>query len=245
MRAPFRVVVLGEGKDERGRNRTQPPFSPVPHAQQGAMEILVRRALYPLLNDGQPWHRGLANEDGIRILQPPVPRLPRSPAMVEVLADAKLLALFVAAALRPVLGPIPADLLVATHDADDAQPAIKAVGIVNQNLGTQVPLLRPAPEIQAWLTRKRAIELAYGRDHCTVPEPDEAALQRDAKAELQRLLATFGGKFDAPMHARLAEFISTEDLERYAWTGWHEVPTLLGPAIEAERAFRAAHPRLG
>jgi hypothetical protein len=79
----------------------------------------------------------------------------------------------------------------------------------------------------------------YQRDHCTVPEPDEAALQRDAKAELQRLLATFGGKFDASKQARMAEYISNEDLERYAWTGWHAVPGTLQSALDAERAHRA------
>jgi hypothetical protein len=202
------------------------------------MEILVRRALYPLLNDGQPWHRGLASNDGILILEPP--RLPRPVAMVEILADPNALAPLVSAALRPVRGSvIPADLLVASHDAEDAQPTVKAVGIVNANLTTHVPLLLPAPEIQAWLTRKRSIELAYQRDHCSVPEPDEEALQRDAKAELQRLLGTFGGKFDASMQARLAEFISHEDLDRYAWTGWHEVPGALSAAMDAERAYRA------
>ncbi len=118
MTAPFRVVVLGEGKDERGRNRTQPPLTPVPHEKQGAMEILVRRALYPLLNNGQPWHRGLAEEDGIHILQPPGLRPPRPPSMVKVLADPYKLALLVSPTLRPVRGPIPANQLVATHDAD-------------------------------------------------------------------------------------------------------------------------------
>ncbi len=233
MSQSFRAVVLGEGKDERGDNRTLPPFAPVPHEQQGAMEILVRRALYPLLNDGQPWHRGLTRGDGILILQPPAPRLPRAPSMVEVLADPNALAPLVSAALKPVRGPPPVDLLVATHDAEDAAPAIKAVAVVNTSLGTQVPLLLPAPEIQAWLTRKRAIELAYGREHCTVPEPDEEALKLDAKAELQRLLRTFGGKLDARMQATLAESISSEDLDRYDWSGWRQVPDLLRAALAA------------
>lgn len=239
MKAAFRVVVLGEGKDESGKARTLAPFTPVPHAQQGAMEILVRRGLYPLLNDGQPWHRGLVQGDGIEILQPPAIRVPRAPAMVEILADPNKLALLVSASLRPVRGSAPADLLVATHDADGAEPAIKAVAVVNASLRTHVPLLLPAPEIQAWLTRKRSIELAYDRPHCSVPEPDEAALKRDAKAELQRLLGTFGGKFDARMQARMAEFVSNDDLGRYDWTGWGAVPELLRAAIDAEGAHRA------
>jgi len=239
MKAAFRVVVLGEGKDESGKARTLAPFTPVPHAQQGAMEILVRRGLYPLLNDDQPWHRGLAQGDGITVLQPPAIRVPRAPAMVEILADSNKLALLVSASLRPVRGSAPADLLVATHDADGADPAIKAVAVVNASLRTHVPLLLPAPEIQAWLTRKRSIELAYDRPHCSVSEPDEQALKRDAKAELQRLLGTFGGKFDAHMQARMAEFVSSDDLGRYDWTGWEQVPALLKAAIDAERAHRA------
>ncbi len=234
MSQPLRIVVLGEGKDERGRNRTQPPFTPVAHEHQGAMEILVRRALYPLLNEGQPWHRGLARGDGIQILQPPAPRLPRAPSMVEVLADENALAPLFSAALKPVLGRAPADLLVATHDAEDAGPTLQAVAVVNASLGTHVPLLLPAPEIQAWLARKRSIELAYGREHCTVPEPDEEALKRDAKAELQRLLRTFGGKLDASMQARLAEAISREDLERYDWSGWKQATEALRTALAAK-----------
>jgi hypothetical protein len=235
----FRVVVLGEGKDESGKARTLAPFTPVPHMQQGAMEILVRRSLYPLLNGGQLWHRGLMQGDGIEILQPPTPRLPRAPAMVEILADSNALRPLVLAALRPIRGATLANLLVATHDADGAEPAIKAVAVVNASLGTQVPLLLPAPEIQAWLTRKRSIELAYDRPHCSVPEPDEEALKRDAKAELQRLLRTFGGKFDARMQARMAEFVSNDDLGRYDWTGWDQVPALLKEAMDAERAYQA------
>lgn len=241
MTSPFRVVVLGEGKDERGSNRTLPPFTPVTHEQQGAMEILVRRALYPLLNHGQPWHRGLARGDGFLILQPPAPRLPRAPSMVEILANSNALAPLISAALRPVRGPAPVDLLVATHDADGAAPAIKALAVVNSSLGTHVPLLLPAPEIQAWLTRKRAIEQTYGREHCTVPEPDEEALKHDAKAELQRLLGTFGGKFDARKQASLAEYVSAEDLARYDWTGWNQVPEILGAAL-AERALMMSPP---
>jgi hypothetical protein len=237
----FRIVVLGEGKDESGKARTLAPFTPVPHAQQGAMEILVRRGLYPLLNDGQSWHPGLAKGDGITILQPPPSRLSRTPAMVEVLADPSKLALLVSATLRPA-GPNKdprAELLVVTHDADDAASTIKAVAVVNASLRTQVPLLLPAPEIQAWLARKRAIEQAYNRPYCSVPEPDEEALKRDAKAELQRLLRTFGGKFDARMQARMAEFVSNDDLGRYDWTGWSAVPELLKAAIDAERAYQA------
>jgi len=235
MKKALRVVVLGEGKDERGSNRTLPPFALVPHEQQGAMEILVRRALYPLLNGGQPWHRGLLKAgDGIHILQPPALRLPRQPAMVEILADSNALALLVAAALKPVRGPPPVDLLVATHDADEGAPAvIKAVLVVNTSLGTHVPLLQPAPEIQSWLTRKRAIEQAYEREHCTVPEPDEQALRKDAKAELLRLLGTFGGKFSARMQASLAECISVEDLGRYDWTGWAQASEDLKAALAA------------
>jgi hypothetical protein len=241
MKAVFRVIVLGEGKDESGKARTLAPFSPVPHARQGAMELLVRRAVYPLLNDGQPWHRGLTQRDGIDILQPPPIRLPRAPSMVEVLADPNVLALLVSASLRPAgATKVPrADLLVATHDAEGAEPAIKAIAVVNASLRTEVPLLLPAPEIQAWLTRKRAIELAYDRQHCSVPEPDEAALKRDAKAELIRLLGTFGGKFDARMQARMAEFISNDDLGRYDWTGWGQVSGVLKAAIEAKRAHQA------
>ncbi|HEX8441316.1 hypothetical protein [Archangium sp.] len=233
MKKAFRVVVLGEGKDERGSNRTLPPFAPVPHEQQGAMEILVRRALYPVLNDGQSWHRGLIKQgDGILLLQPPTLRLPRQPSMVEILADPNALAPLVAAALKPVRGPAPVDLLVATHDADAGAPAvIKAVLVVNTNLGTRVPLLQPAPEIQSWLARKRAIELAYEREHCSVPEPDEQALRKDAKAELLRLLGTFGGKFNARMQASLAECVSVEDLGRYDWTGWNEASNELKAAL--------------
>ncbi|KFA91806.1 hypothetical protein Q664_19635 [Archangium violaceum Cb vi76] len=224
--------MLGEGKDERGKNRTLPPFEPVPHEQQGAMEILVRRALYPLLNGGQPWHRGLIKQgDGIRILQPPALRLPRQPSMVEVLADPNALALLVAP-LKPLRGPAPVDLLVATHDADTASTAVtNALDKVNSELGTHVPLLQPVPEIQAWLTSKRAIELAYEREHCTVPVPDEDALKRDAKAELQRLLYTFGGRFDAKKQASLAEWISAEDLGRYDWTGWNQATDILKVAL--------------
>jgi hypothetical protein len=218
MRTQLRVAVLGEGKDERGKNRTLPPFAPVPHEQQGAMEILVRRALYPLLKDGQP----------------PAVRLPRQPSMVEILADPNALALLVSAALKPLRpGPTPVDLLVATHDADGAEPTLKALAVVNSSLGTHVPLLQPVPEIQAWLARKRAIELVYGREHCSVPEPDEEALKRDAKAELLRLLRTFGGKFDAKMQARLAETVSAEDLNRYDWTGWERATEELKTAFAA------------
>jgi hypothetical protein len=240
MKRPFRVVVLGEGKDERGKPRTIPPLQAVPHVQQGAMEILVRRALYPLLNDGQPWHRGLANTDGIQVLQPPAPRLPRAPSMVSVLANPNELARLVSAAIRPARGTAPADMLVATHDAEDAGASIQAVGIVNSSLRTHVPLLLPMPEIQAWLAHKRAIEQVYGREHCTVPQPDEAALKRDAKAELKRLLGTFGGTFDAGHQARLAEYVALEDLGRFDWTGWGEVAGKLAAAHEAERAFRAS-----
>lgn len=236
MSVPFRAIVLGEGKDERGGDRTLAPFTPVPHEQQGAMEILVRRALYPLLNGGVPWHRGLSHKDGILILQPPASRLPRAPSMVEVLADPQQLGLLVSAAVKPVRGSPPADLLVVTHDAEDAEPAIKAVAMVNTSLRTHVPLLLPAPEIQAWLTRKRAIEQAYGRDHCTVPEPDEEALKRDAKAELQRLLRTFGGKLEARKQASLAEFISAEDLERYPWSGWKQASDALSAALASHQA---------
>lgn len=243
MKKALRVVVLGEGKDERGSNRTVPPFAPVPHEQQGAMEILVRRALYPLLHNGQSWHRGLIKQgDGIHILQSPALRLPRQPAMVEILADPNALALLVAAALKPVRGPVPVDLLVATHDADAGAPAvIKAVHVVNTNLGTHVPLLQPAPEIQSWLTRKRAIELAYERAHCSVPEPDEQALRRDAKAELLRLLSTFGGRFNSRMQASLAEWISVEDLSRYDWTGWDKASDEMKAALAA-RALDSMEP---
>lgn len=233
MKRPLRVVVLGEGKDERGAQRTLLPLTPVPHEQQGAMEILVRRALYPLLNSGQPWHRGLKSTDEILILQPPPFRTTRQPAMVEVLASPTALATLVSAALTPVRGPTRVDLLVATHDDEDAGPAIAAVRVVNTSLGTHVPLLRPAPEIQSWLTRKRAIELAYGREHCTVPEPDEQRLRTDAKTELQRLLDTFGGKFSARTQASLAEFISIEDLGRYDWTGWEQAAEELKAALSA------------
>jgi hypothetical protein len=243
MKKALRVVVLGEGKDERGSNRTLPPFALVPHEQQGAMEILVRRALYPLLNDGQPWHPGLIKPgDGIHILQPPALRLPRQPAMVQILADPNALSLLVAAALKPVRGPAPVDILVATHDADTGAPAvIKAVHVVNTSLGTHVPVLQPAPEIQSWLTRKRAIELAYEREHCTVPEPDEQALRKDAKKELQRLLGTFGGSFNARKQASLAECISVEDLSRYDWTGWNEASEELKAALAA-RALDSMEP---
>jgi hypothetical protein len=231
MKRPLRVIVLGEGKDERGKNRTLPPFARVPHDQQGAMEILVRRALYPLLNLGQSWHRGLKDTDGIHILQPLIPRLPRQPSMVEVLADPNALYLL-AAPLKPVRGPPPVDLLVATHDADAASPAvIKAVHMVNMRLGTHVPLLQPAPEIQAWLTSKRAIELTYDREHCTVPVPDEDALKKDAKAELLRLLGTFRGSFNAKTQASLAEWISVEDLGRYDWSGWTQAADILKAAL--------------
>lgn len=231
MKRPLRVIVLGEGKDERGKPRTLPPFARVPHEQQGAMEILVRRALYPLLNPGQSWHRGLKNNDGIHILQPLIPRLPRQPSMVEVLADPNTLALLVVP-MKPVGGPPLTDLVVATHDADAASPAvIKAVHVVNTNLGTHVPLLQPAPEIQAWLTSKRAIELAYDREHCTVPVPDEDALRKDAKAELLRLLRTFGGRFNAKTQASLAEWISVEDLGRYDWSGWNQTADILTAAL--------------
>jgi hypothetical protein len=40
--------------------------------------------------------------------------------MVEVLADPNMLAPLVSAALKPVRGPPHVDLLVATHDAEDA-----------------------------------------------------------------------------------------------------------------------------
>jgi hypothetical protein len=239
MKRPFRVVVLGEGKDERGKPRTIPPLQPVPHSQQGAMEILVRRALYPLLNEGQPWHRGLANTDGLQVLQPPLLRLPRAPGMVAVLANPNELALLVSAAIRPVRGPAPADLLVATHDGEDADPTRHAVGVVGINLQARIPLLCPMPEIQAWLARKRAIEQVYGREHCTVPEPDEDALKRDAKAELQRLLRTFGGRFDAARQAQLAEYVSHEDLTRFDWTGWNEASEELKAAHAAELLYRA------
>jgi hypothetical protein len=239
MKRPFRVVVLGEGKDERGKPRTIPPLQPVPHAQQGAMEILVRRALYPLLNDGQPWHRGLAKDDGIQVLQPPAPRLPRSPGMVAVLANPNELAPLVSAAIRPVRGAPPADLLVATHDGEDAGPTRQAVAVVGINLQARLPLLCPMPEIQAWLARKRAIEQVYDREHCTVPEPDEDALKRDAKAELQRLLRTFGGRFDAARQAQLAEYVSVEDLNRFDWTGWKEASEELQSAHAAELLHRS------
>jgi hypothetical protein len=234
MKKPLRVIVLGEGKDERGKPRTLPPFARVPHDQQGAMEILVRRALYPLLNSGQSWHRGLRDNDGIHVLHPPAPRLPRQPAMTELLADPNALAPLVSAALKPLRGSAHADLLVATHDADEAAPAaIKAVHVVNMSLGTHVPLLQPAPEIQAWLTSKRAIELAYEREHCTVPVPDEDALKKDAKAELQRLLRTFGGNFNAKTQASLAEWISVEDLGSYDWSGWNQAAEILKAALAA------------
>lgn len=238
MKSPFRIVVLGEGKDERGKPRTIPPLQRVPHGQQGAMEILVRRALYPLLNDEQPWHRGLKDDDGIHVLQPPAQRLPRALGMVEVLANPYELSRMVAGAIRPVRGTAPADLLVATHDGEDAKPTLHAVGVVNSNLRTHVPLLRPMPEIQAWLARKRAIEQVYGREHCTVPEPDEEALKRDAKAELKRLLQTFGGRFDAARQAQLAEYVSLEDLTRFDWTGWNEAGEELKAAHAAEQQHR-------
>ena len=102
---------------------------------------------------------------------------------------------------------------------------------LGHSLGTHVPLLQPAPEIQAWLTTKRAIELAYDREHCTVPVPDEDALRKDAKAELQRLLRTFGGSFNAKMQASLAEWISVEDLGRYDWSGWNQATETLTVAL--------------
>ena len=236
MKKPFRVSVLGEGKDERGKNRTLPPFTPVPHEQQGAMEILVRRALYPLLNDGQSWNkRFIEQSDGIHILQPPALPVQRRPSMVELLADSNKLGVLVAAALKPARGgPAPVDLLVATHDADAAAPAvIKAVHVVNTNLHTHVPLLLPAPEIQAWLTSKRAIAHAYERAPCSVPEPDEEALRKDAKTELRRLLDTFGGRLDAKKQARLAEWISVEELGRYDWSGWNQATEILKAALAA------------
>jgi len=244
MKTPLRVTVLGEGKDERGKNRTLLPFTPVPHEQQGAMEILVRRALYPLLHEGQPWDRRFIKEsDGIHILQPPMLPLSRQPAMVEILADPTALAILVSAALKPARGgPAPVDLLVATHDADTGSPAvIKAVHVVNTNFGTHVPLLQPAPEIQAWLTSKRSIERAYGRTPCTVPEPDEDALKKDAKTELQRLLRTFEGKFNAKTQASLAVSIPDEDLSRYEWSGWNQVADILKAAL-ATHALKPSEP---
>lgn len=240
MGTPFRVIVLGEGKDESGNKRTLPPFTAVPHEQQGAMEILVRRALYPLLNNGQPWHKGLKHSDGIQILQPPAPR--RLISMVEAITHDKELALFVAGALRPEGGRTAprADLLVVTHDADvGAELASKAVLTVNRNFNTHVPLVCPNPEIQAWLARKRSIEQAYDRPFCSVPEPDEQALKSDAKKELRRLLATFGGKFDTRKQARMAEFLSSEELAQYEWAGWSKVPAQLEAAIQEEKAYQA------
>jgi hypothetical protein len=234
----FRVVVLGEGKDESGnRPRTTPPFEPIPHAEQGAMEILVRRALYPILNNGAPWHRGLAANDGIQILQPPSPR---RPSAVEVLANAKLLAPIVLASLRPPGKRPPADVLVASHDSDAGLAAVvKAIDIVNTALSTGVPLIAPVPEVQAWLTSKRSIEQSYNREHCTVEEPNQELLRVDAKAELKRLLSAFGGRFDAKAQARLAFWVSDDDLKKFDWTGWSTVDGLLRAAVNSEQAARS------
>jgi hypothetical protein len=203
------------------------------------MEILVRRALYPLLHDGQQWHKGLKDGDGIQILQPPPTQ--RLISMVEVITHSGTLAPLVAATLRPLLkGASPrADLLVVAHDADaGVEAAIRAIEAVNRDFNASVPLLMPVPEIQAWLTRKRSIEQAYERPFCSVPEPDEQKLMQDAKAELQRLLKPFG-KMDARRQALMAMFISPQELEQYEWTGWHKVPGQLQAALEAERAHQS------
>lgn len=197
------------------------------------MEIHVRRMLYPLRNGGAPWHPGLSASDGIQIVQPPAMRLART----ELLADQNALAVVVTAALKPIGRPRQIDLLVATHDADSLEPTVRVLKRVNEAFGTDVPLLAPAPHLQSWLTSKRAIERVYDRTHCTVPEPDLEKLGVDAKTELKRLLATFGGKFDAANQARLAEVIDLEDLaEDKRPCGWSAARKALSDRYEAFRA---------
>lgn len=219
----LRVVVLGEGRDERGPPRAIPPFHLVPRENQGAMEILVRRKLYGVLKTDADaiWHASL--DDSIDILQPPATRR----SMVEVLVDPSLLGMVVHSTLKTS----PATLLVATHDAEDGAGAVGAVTEVNRSFNTHVPLLQPSPEIQAWLTSKRAVERVYHHEHCTVPEVHEAGLKADAKQELLRLLAAHHDKFSAERQARLAEVIALEDVVRFgAWNGWNEADSLLQAA---------------
>ena len=89
----------------------------------------------------------------------------------------------------------------------------------------------PFPEIQSWLTSKRAVERVYDHEHCTVPVVDEEALKADAKKELQRLLAQHGDKFSAANQARLAEVISLDDILPRDWSGWREADSALEDAL--------------
>jgi hypothetical protein len=221
-------VVIGEGHDERGAPRSTPPFHVVPKKKQGAMEIIVRRKLYAIRSvDGDPpWHAAL--DDEIDVLQPPAVRQ----SMVEVLAKPELLALIVGPTLRPQGKPPRADLLVVTHDAEDAANTVAALEVVNSSFRTRAPLLLPSPEIQAWLTSKRAVERVYEHEHCTVPEVDEARLKADAKLELERLLAAHGDVLSGEKQARLAEVISLEDVRRFGWNGWGAADDALRAALE-------------
>lgn len=234
MSPALRVIVIGEGRDEHGKPRALPQLTPVPPQAQGALEILVRRALYRLLNDGVPWHRGLFRSDGIVILEPPRPRRPIS--WVEVLDDECELAPLVSGALRPIRGKAPADLLVLARDHDGEESALRAIGVVNRDLDTCIPLLIPVPEIQAWLASRRALELALGVELGSIPEVEEAALRRDAKAELKRLLTAGGGTFDAAIQARIAVELPEADLNRFPWNGWPEACAALELGLVAERA---------
>jgi hypothetical protein len=140
----------------------------------------------------------------------------------------------VASTLKPSVGSPHAALLVATHDAEDGAGVVTVVATVNSSFNTRVPLLQPNPEIQAWLTSKRAVERVYDHEHCTVPEVDEAGLKADAKQELLRLLAAHGDRFSAERQARLAEVISLEDVLRFsAWNGWKEADAQLENALLA------------
>lgn len=180
------------------------------------MEILVRRLLFDLVNvNHTDWYRNL--DDGIEILEPP----PTTAATVDVLARPEKLFPIVLGAVQPRNGATPADLFVATHD-NDSIPAVRAcVNAVAEGIPCAIPLLIPTPELEAWLTSKRAVERAYDREHCTVPEPNIDLLKADAKAELQRLLATFGQKPSSAKLATMAALIASDELQaREDWSGW-------------------------
>jgi hypothetical protein len=230
----LKVIVVGEGKDERGHKRTVQIFGKVAHKQQGAMEILVRRAMFQVRHPDQEWSP-VADLDEVEICEPPT--APGRVSMMQALVDENLLAQLVSASLNaPSKSEPKAHLFVATHDDDTADKFRRAVGRVRAKLGKAVPMMIPVPHIQSWLASKLAVEAVFNQPHCTVPLPDERRLRKDAKEELKLMLGTFG-TFDATHQARLAEVVPVADLEQFEWTGWkaarEEIASALKPLLRS------------
>lgn len=221
--ARLRVVVLGEGHDERGVSGSTRHLDIKPAHECGALEILVRRLLFQAARPGARWP-GLGQDDGIDILAHPEMR--RRLATHVVLTNEQFFGEFLVTSIANKERR-PADIFIAACDGDRQDRLASFQRIVARARtihGAHVlATLVPVPQLQSWLARKRAIERAFNREHCTVPEPDEVRLRTDAKAELRRQLSAAEQDFGARAQARVAATISDDELAQFeAWSGWAE-----------------------